>query len=400
MEFSFLSNFILFLLTSILGIVVFFKYKYSYWQRLKIPVLPTIIPFGSFAPYILQKRSVGQQVAYLYNEFKKSGKKYGGIYMLANPVLLAVDPEMIRCILSKDFQNFNSRGLYYDEEHDPFTANLLTLDGDKWKKTRSKLTPAFSSGRLKMIFQTVVSCSQGLEGILDEYVKNDEPLEVKTTLGRFTMDVIGSSAFGIECNSLKNPDNEFRKNANKIFSPTFWDSIKEIISTQYPNLFIALGLKRMPDDSETFFMDMVRRTVEYREKNKLERKDFMQLLIQLRKTSQLEEDDEEVKNGVKEIKDETTLTMKQIAAHAFVFFLAGFETSATTLTSTLYELAVNQDIQDKMRKEIHDVLKKNDSKITYEAIMDMTYMDKVLDGKKFIFIFYLFHFHKTFLQNQ
>ena len=73
--------------------------------------------------------------------------------------------------------------------------------------------------------------------------------------------------------------------------------------------------------------------------------------------------------------------MDVIAAQAFVFFAAGFETSSTTMTFCLYELACNPDIQKKLRKEIDSVLKTNDGKITYEAIMDMEYLDKVVNGK-------------------
>ncbi|XP_023159272.1 probable cytochrome P450 6a14, partial [Ceratitis capitata] len=46
------------------------------------------------------------------------------------------------------------------------------------------------------------------------------------------------------------------------------------------------------------------------------------------------------------------LTLLQMAAQAFVFFAAGFHTSSTTMSFCLYELAMNQAIQDKLREEI------------------------------------------------
>lgn len=75
------------------------------------------------------------------------------------------------------------------------------------------------------------------------------------------------------------------------------------------------------------------------------------------------------------------LTMNEIAAQAFVFFIAGFETSSSTLSFLMYEMSLHQDIQNKLRKEIRTVLKKYNGQITYEAINEMTYMDKVIDGK-------------------
>ena len=74
------------------------------------------------------------------------------------------------------------------------------------------------------------------------------------------------------------------------------------------------------------------------------------------------------------------MTDSIIAAQAFVFFLAGFETSSTTMSNALYELALNISIQDKLRNEIHNELKKNDGKLTYESVKHMTYLDEIFNG--------------------
>jgi cytochrome P450 family 6 len=76
--------------------------------------------------------------------------------------------------------------------------------------------------------------------------------------------------------------------------------------------------------------------------------------------------------------------MNSLAAQAFVFFLGGYETSSTTMTFCVYELALHQDIQDRLREEIDDVLQKHDGKLTYEGIQQMEYLDKVVSGKQFL----------------
>jgi len=75
------------------------------------------------------------------------------------------------------------------------------------------------------------------------------------------------------------------------------------------------------------------------------------------------------------------VTMDVIAAQAFVFFVAGFETTSTTMTFCLYELARNPDIQERVRNEIDTVLERHGGNITYEAISEMEYLDKVVSGE-------------------
>lgn len=77
----------------------------------------------------------------------------------------------------------------------------------------------------------------------------------------------------------------------------------------------------------------------------------------------------------------TELTDSMIASQAFVFFVAGFETSSSTISHALYELAQNQEIQDKLREEIREVYEKH-GELTYDVIKNMKYLDKVLKGKQ------------------
>jgi cytochrome P450 family 6 len=63
-----------------------------------------------------------------------------------------------------------------------------------------------------------------------------------------------------------------------------------------------------------------------------------------------------------------------------LFFIAGFETSSTTMMFALYELSLNPDIQEKLRAHIKDVLAKHKNEVTYEAMLDMHYLQMVIDG--------------------
>lgn len=49
---------------------------------------------------------------------------------------------------------------------------------------------------------------------------------------------------------------------------------------------------------------------------------------------------------------------------------------------TMFELACNQEIQEKARQEVLEKIAQHDGKLTYEALMDMEYLNQVFNGKK------------------
>jgi cytochrome P450 len=68
-------------------------------------------------------------------------------------------------------------------------------------------------------------------------------------------------------------------------------------------------------------------------------------------------------------------------AQAFIFLLAGYETSGSTLSFALYELALHPEIQHSVRAEILQVLSGQDGKLTYDSVQGMSYLDRVVSGK-------------------
>lgn len=109
----------------------------------------------------------------------------------------------------------------------------------------------------------------------------------------------------------------------------------------------------------------------------IKRNDFINILIEL-------------KNN-KNIIDETTgksYTINQLAAQAFIFFFAGFDTVSTTLMFCLYELALNQEIQQKVREEIKKVSGNYEDRITYEGCNEMLYLQQIINGNFVDFYFF------------
>ncbi|GLV36673.1 Cytochrome P450 6a20 [Carabus blaptoides fortunei] len=334
-------------------------------------------PFGNVGPLLMKTDTFGHSFRHIYEYFKARNQAVGGYYFVLKPELIIVDVELIKCILTKDFTNFMDRGTYIDEQNDPLSAHLFALPGVKWKALRAKLTPTFTSGKMKMMFPTLVACSGQMEELLENLSRHAEPIDMKDILARFTIDVIGSCAFGIDCNSMTDPDNEFRKFGIASFNIKGFDAVRQILVIIFPKLMQFLRYPGISPKISTFFMNVVKSTVSYREKNNIQRNDFLQLLLNIK-------NQEHKERGETESTDTNArLTLDQIAAQCFVFFLAGFDTSSTTMTFSLFEMASNQEIQDKVRDELVTVLKKYNGQLTYEAIMELHYLDKVICGLRF-----------------
>lgn len=73
-----------------------------------------------------------------------------------------------------------------------------------------------------------------------------------------------------------------------------------------------------------------------------------------------------------------SLSLDEMAAESFIFFVGGFETSSTTLNFCFYELALNKDIQKRFRKEIKQEIEKNDGNLTYDLVFSLEYLDMVV----------------------
>jgi cytochrome P450 family 9 len=120
------------------------------------------------------------------------------------------DPDLIKQITIKDFDHFLDHRSLVPEESDPlFGKNLFSLTGQKWRDMRSTLSPAFTSSKMKYMFELI---TKNGEQFAQHFLKQNKDLikiEMKDTFTRFTNDVIASTAFGVECDSLGQPENEF-----------------------------------------------------------------------------------------------------------------------------------------------------------------------------------------------
>nr|AZR39425.1 cytochrome P450 [Agasicles hygrophila] len=365
------------LIVLILASYLYIKWKYTYWKRKGVLYAEPTFLLG-FMDTLVKRHHMITPMAKLYDQAKAEKRKYCGHYEFLTPVFTPIDLELIKTIMQTGFGHFDRHwDPRADENADPLSRHLFNLGGEKWKMIRSKMAPTFTSGKIKMMFETMVSCTQVLEDILRQSPKT-KPIEITDVLSRFTMDIIGSVGFGLDINSMKNPDTDFQKYGRKSFKFPVSKVFRLILINMLPLWLVhKLKIPSTEPDITSFFKNLVKTTVSYREKNNIFRKDFLHMLIQLKNFGRLLDEEKVVPD--KTLEGVTpSLTLNEITAQVFVFFAAGFDTSAITMSFALFELAQHKDIQNKARNEVRRIFGKYNGKITYDGIIEMEYLDQIV----------------------
>ncbi|XP_014481247.1 PREDICTED: cytochrome P450 6A1-like [Dinoponera quadriceps] len=351
------------ILCGIIAVILIIYYyltsTFNFWKSRGIAGPKPIPLFGNVKDAMLARNAINIFVADVYNSYKD--EPLIGIFIKRNPVLIVKDPDIIKDILIKDFPKFADRGIS-THKNDSLSQHLVALEPKRWRPLRTKLSPVFTAGKLKDMFPLMLECSEHLEAYVGQLVNRNEPIECRELTAKYTTDVIGSCAFGIDMNSISDVDSEFRKMGREIFIPRWYKLIRFAIREGEPWLYNILSYVLPETETNKFFMRILMENIDYREKNNIVRHDFVDTLRELKKNQD---------------KIDIELTDSVIASQAFVFFLAGFETSSATMSHALYELAQNHTIQDKLREEINHEYAKNGDSLSYDNIKGMPYLDKV-----------------------
>ncbi|CAK9832945.1 Probable cytochrome P450 6a14 [Anthophora retusa] len=344
-----------------LTLYYYFTSTFDFWKIRGVSGPEPTPLFGNIKDVMLLRTSLSNYMRKLYKEYKS--KPVIGIFTRRTPVLILNDLELIKDVLIRDFSKFPNRGLPFHEKAEPLSPHLFNLEAARWRPLRTRLSPVFTSGKLKEMFPLILECSDHLEQYLEKVVAKGEPVECRELTAKYTTDVIGSCAFGIEINALSDEDSEFRKFGRKVFATSITQILKFRLRQAFPWIFNLLSYVLPPSENTAFFTKLIVDTMKYRNENDVVRPDFVNMLMEL-------------KNHPDKLEN-IKLTDTLLTAQAFVFFVAGFETSSSTMSNALYELALNPDVQDKLRQEIRKHYEQNGGELKYEGIKDMAYLDLV-----------------------
>lgn len=303
------------------------NHLHSYWRRRNIFQMESSFLVGCMGKMFCSGKCGGDFFADIYAKFKS--QRFVGAYMFYQPILVIMDPELIQDVSIKNFNSFHDRPFPIDAAKKyPLIGHLFSARGQTWRDLRVKLTPIFTSGKLKTVFPIIKNCCDVLLKYIEENLENSINIfDFRDLYARLTTDIISSVAFGIKNDSINESDNMMRKIGIKLFEPNLRNTTFNLLALLTPDLFVKLGIDPFGKEITDFMHSVVNQTVTYREQNNVERNDLMQLLIKLKNEGFITVD----KSDKEELDDEciltknnrNKLTMDEITANVFLFFAAG-----------------------------------------------------------------------------
>ncbi|XGW28067.1 hypothetical protein V3C99_008127 [Haemonchus contortus] len=311
------------------------------------------------------------------------GNTYG-MFLMSSPELVSSDLDILRQVLVKNFDCFMDRTNLLNVDPSDQTSllatSLVSLKGQHWFRVRSQVAPAFSTGKIRVMVPIFNECSKICTAIIDQYALDGRPAPIKDIITRLTLDMTAKCAFGYDFDVQHNPTSPFLEFARK-FSEIDLRSPEVALIILFPNICAAFqkvtGISILNHAANKFFLDVLERLFDDRKKgNQLKYNDFFQILL----NSLVEDTHKKPNEDETEYKLPNTakgLSKGDILGQAFMFVLAGFETTPAALHLTVYMLAVHRDFQKRCREEIERVCGKKDD-ISYEMLSEMKYLEQCI----------------------
>ncbi|KRT84700.1 cytochrome P450, partial [Oryctes borbonicus] len=207
----------------------------------------------------------------------------------------------------------------------------------------------FTTAKMKILFDLTLEVAKSMENLFGEHAMK------KPCAFHYITDIIGTCSFGLDINSFK--DGAFSASIRKLGEASYGFA-KMSFCLAFPEFGNFLGIPLFAKKQTEYFCNLVDETMKSRLASSTVRNDFLQIILDLQRENVI--DDIESKG------------------FCMLFLLAGFEPIGAALTFTLFELASNEDIQDKLRDKINKALEENNGKVTYETVHNIRYLDMIV----------------------
>ncbi|XP_063381057.1 cytochrome P450 6B2-like [Cydia fagiglandana] len=354
-----------FLTVVILAVVLsvlyyYFTRTFSYWKDRNVTGPKPIPFFGNMYRSAMRYDTMGVVFKNIYESFPR--EKVVGIFRMTTPTLLVRDLDILKHILVKDFDNFVDRGLEFSKEG--LGQNLFHSDGETWRGLRIRFSPIFTNSKMKNMMYLLNDRADKFINYVSDTTATTPEQDIHGLVQKYTMSTITGCAFGLDIDTFRGDVQTLKRVDKEIFTPNYAVEF----DMMFPGVLKKLNMSLFPA-----YLELVETVTTQRNGKPSNRKDFMDLILEMKNKKQIE--------VVKKHGDEETstidITNSIIEAQAFVFYAAGYETSASTMGFMLYQLALDTKIQDRLRNEIDEYLERHSNRIEMDTLNELQYLDQV-----------------------
>lgn len=290
--------------------------------------------------------------------------------LLGRRVLMTTDVENIKAILAAQFGDFGKGEPFHREWHDFLGDSIFTTDGEQWHASRQLIRPQFIRERVSDLdcFEThvhtlfrAIANGGALDGehqAVDMAAGNGRRLDVSDLFFRYTLDVATEFLLGMDVKSLSTPRQQFADAFAEV------QRVQSIISRAGPLHFLVprrsfWAAMRVVDNLINTYIDRALRLSPSELEARVHKKGglgytFLHALAGF------------------------TRDRKVLHDQIMAVLLAGRDTTASTLSWTLYELARHPDVVGTLRAEILAVVGPARTP-TYDDLKRMKYLSHVLN---------------------
>ena len=305
---------------------------------------------GLITTFLLKRRS------WLDGLYAKSYKmRAGRVKMPGFDLFVVNDPKEVRKIMVDNVKEFPKSDMLHELLKPLLGVSIFTTNGEVWKKQRELLRPSFEMTRISKVFDLMSSAAADMMDRFRKY-PDGSIVEVDEHMTFVTADVIFRTIMSSKLDEIKGKEilhafvtfqeETARTAIRKFFCVPQW--LSNILGENKRMKAGAIIRKSLSDIIKP-------RYDSYKNDN------YSDILSSLLHTV-------DASSGER-------FSFEEILDQVSMLFLAGHETTASSLTWTLYCLSLDQDAQQKAYNEIISINK--DGKFSISDIKEMKYLTNV-----------------------
>lgn len=313
---------------------------------LKHPPKTAGLPLIGSIPNVLK-----QQINFL----EQARETHGDVYKLdlgMLKILIFNHPDHAQYILRDNARNYRKGGAMWDSVRSLLGNGLVVSEGDFWLRQRRMMQPHFHRQHLGALTELMVSAIEdGMDG-WDAVAESGEPFDIVQAFSEVTMKIIMKTTFG---GNLSDSDVD---EMSKEMTYALDYMLPNMLVGSLPDWLPVPGRQRYHRAIEKID-SFIYRVIEERRQQGETVGDVLSMLLQMV--------DEETNDE---------MTNQQIRDEAVTLFVAGYETTALTLSWCVYNLMQNPAMFERLCAEVDDVLQGQPP--TFDSLMKLTYTRMVL----------------------